>query len=42
MDKITWAAKKVHAHEEIETFDGYDVLEENATNLSTGLDKKLQ
>jgi len=43
MDKITWAAKKVHAHEEIETFpDGYETfLEENATNLSTGLRQKI-
>ena len=43
MDKITWAAKKVYAHDEIETFpDGYETfLEENATNLSTGLRQKL-
>lgn len=43
MDKITWAAKKVYAHEEIESFpDGYETfLEENATNLSTGLRQKL-
>ncbi len=43
MDKITWAAKKVHAHEEIESFpDGYETfLEENATNLSTGLRQKI-
>jgi ATP-binding cassette subfamily B protein len=43
MDKITWAAKKVYAHDEIESFpDGYETfLEENATNLSTGLRQKL-
>ncbi|MAI75749.1 MAG: hypothetical protein CMM90_01000 [Rickettsiales bacterium] len=43
MDKITWAAKKVYAHEEIESFpDGYETfLEENATNLSTGLRQKI-
>ena len=39
MDRITWAAKKVFAHEEIESFpDGYETfLEENASNMSTGL-----
>jgi len=38
MDRITWAAKKVFAHEEIESYpDGYETfLEENATNLATG------
>ncbi len=43
MDRITWAAKKVFAHEEIESYpDGYETfLEENATNLSTGLRQKL-
>jgi len=43
MDKITWAAKKVYAHDEIESFaDGYETfLEENATNLSTGLRQKI-
>ena len=42
MDRITWAAKKVFAHEEIESYpDGYETfLEENATNLSTGLKTK--
>ena len=35
--------KKVFAHEEIESYpDGYETfLEENATNLSTGLRQKL-
>ena len=44
MDRITWAAKKVSAHEEIENFtDGYETyLEENAENISTGLRQKLQ
>ncbi len=44
MDRIIWAAKKVSAHEEIENFvDGYEtVLEENASNLSTGMRQKLQ
>ncbi len=43
MDRITWAAKKVFAHEEIESFpDGYETfLEENASNMSTGLRQKL-
>ncbi len=43
MDRITWAAKKVFAHEEIESYpDGYETfLEENATNLATGLRQKL-
>ncbi len=43
MDRITWAAKKVFAHDEIESYpDGYEThLEENATNLSTGLRQKL-
>ena len=43
LDKITWAAKKVYAHDEIESLpDGYETfLEENATNLSTGLRHKL-
>ena len=43
MDRITWAAKKVFAHEEIETFvDGYEThLEENASNMSTGFRQKL-
>ena len=43
MDRITWAAKKVFAHEEIESYpDGYETfLEENATNLSTGLRQKI-
>ena len=43
MDRITWAAKKVFAHEEIESYpDGYETfLEENATNLSTGLKTKI-
>ena len=44
MDRIIWSAKKVSAHEEIENFvDGYEtVLEENASNLSTGMRQKLQ
>ena len=44
MDRIIWAAKKVSAHEEIEVFaDGYEtILEENASNLSTGMRQKLQ
>ena len=44
MDRIIWAAKKVSAHEEIESFiDGYEtILEENAANLSTGMRQKLQ
>ena len=43
MDRITWAAKKVFAHDEIESYpDGYETnLVENATNLSTGLRQKL-
>ena len=43
MDRITWASKKVFAHDEIESYpDGYETfLEENATNLSTGLRQKL-
>ena len=43
MDRITWAAKKVFAHDEIESYpDGYEThLAENATNLSTGLRQKL-
>ena len=44
MDRIVWAAQKVSAHEEIEKFpDGYEtILEENASNLSTGMRQKLQ
>ena len=44
MDRIIWAAKKVSAHDEIEEFtDGYEtILEENASNLSTGMRQKLQ
>ena len=44
MDRITWAAKKVFAHDEIESFpDGYETqLEENASNISTGMRQKLQ
>ncbi len=44
MDRIVWAAQKVSAHEEIENFpDGYEtILEENASNLSTGMKQKLQ
>ena len=44
MDRIVWAAQKVSAHEEIENFpDGYEtILEENASNLSTGMRQKLQ
>ena len=43
MDRITWAAKKVFAHDEIESFvDGYEThLEENASNVSTGLRQKF-
>ena len=43
MDRITWAAKKVFAHDEIESYpDGYETfIEENGTNLSTGLRQKL-
>tara|TARA_B100000886_G_scaffold310663_1_gene245541 strand:+ start:306 stop:2465 length:2160 start_codon:yes stop_codon:yes gene_type:complete len=43
MDRITWAAKKVFAHDEIESFvDGYEThLEENASNISTGLRQKF-
>ncbi len=43
MDRITWAAKKVFAHDEIESFvDGYEThLEENASNMSTGFRQKL-
>jgi len=43
MDRITWAAKKVFAHDEIEAFvDGYEThLEENASNISTGLRQKF-
>ena len=43
MDRITWAAKKVFAHEEIESFpDGYETfLEENASNVSTGMRQKF-
>ncbi len=43
MDRITWAAKKVFAHDDIESSpDGYETyIEENATNLSTGLRQKL-
>ena len=44
MDRITWATKKVFAHDDIESFpDGYEtLLEENASNISTGLRQKLQ
>lgn len=44
MDRIIWAAKKVSAHDEIEGFvEGYEtLLEENASNLSTGMRQKLQ
>ena len=44
MDRITWAAKKVFAHDDIESFpDGYETqLEENASNISTGMRQKLQ
>ena len=44
MERIIWAAKKVSAHDEIEDFpDGYEtILEENASNLSTGMRQKLQ
>ena len=43
MDRITWATKKVFAHEEIESFpDAYETfLEENASNISTGLRQKF-
>ena len=43
MDRITWATKKVFAHEEIEAFpDAYETfLEENASNISTGLRQKF-
>ena len=42
-DATDGAAKKVFAHDEIESYpDGYETfLEENATNLSTGLRQKL-
>ena len=43
MDRITWATKKVFAHDEIESFpDAYETfLEENASNISTGLRQKF-
>ena len=42
MDRITWATK-VFAHDEIEAFpDAYETfLEENASNISTGLRQKF-
>ncbi|MAH78854.1 MAG: hypothetical protein CMP41_02855 [Rickettsiales bacterium] len=43
MDRIIWSTKKVFAHDEIEKFpDGYETfLEENASNVSTGMRQKL-
>ncbi len=43
MDRITWAAKKVFAHDEIESFpDAYETfIEDNASNVSTGFRQKL-